>query len=90
MATQAAPPEQRPDTTLPGHPRIGVDPAVCFGKPRVAGTRMGVEWILRALAAGDTADEIVADFPYVSHDDIVACLAFGAELASRPIAPPAG
>ncbi len=47
---------------------------------------MRVVDILGALAAGDSAEEIVADFPYVSHEDIKACLAYGAQLSSHPFA----
>ena len=71
---------------IPGYPRLSADPAVCGGKPCIKDTRMRVVDILGALAAGDSADEIVADFPYVSHEDIKACLAYGAELSSHPFA----
>jgi uncharacterized protein (DUF433 family) len=60
--------------TLPNHPRIAVDPAVCGGRPIVAGTRVRVTDVLEMLAGGATEAEIVADFPYLSVDDIRACL----------------
>jgi uncharacterized protein (DUF433 family) len=71
--------------TLPGHPRISVDPAICGGRPVVAGTRMRVSDILDALAGGATEAELVADFPYIRLEDIRACLAYGAAAAGHPI-----
>jgi Uncharacterized conserved protein len=56
--------------------RIVADPEICGGRPRIEGTRVRVSDILVALAAGDTADEIVASLPYVTHDDIRAALRY--------------
>jgi uncharacterized protein (DUF433 family) len=61
------------------HERIVIDPAVRFGKPSVRGTRMTVGDVLGYLAGGMTEDEILADFPHLTRDDIRACLAFAAE-----------
>lgn len=55
--------------------RIVIDPEVCGGRPIVAGTRMRVIDILDALASGDSIEELVADFPYLTREDIQACLA---------------
>ena len=54
------------------------DPGVCGGRPRIAGTRITVADILAALAAGDTVDELVADFPYLSKEGVQAALRFAA------------
>jgi uncharacterized protein (DUF433 family) len=70
--------------TLPGHPRISADLAVCGGRPVVVGTRMRVTDVLEALAAGVSEEEMVADFPYLSVEDIRACLAFAAGSADHP------
>ena len=51
------------------------DPKVMFGKPVIAGTRITVEHILRCLAAGETPDEIVADYPPLTREDIKAAQA---------------
>lgn len=48
------------------------------GKPTVRGMRITVYDVLEYLASGMTADEIVADFPYLTKDDILACLQFAA------------
>ena len=70
--------------TLSGYPRIAIDPAVCGGRPVVAGTRMRVTDVLEMLAGGATAAEIAADFPYVSEDDVRAVLAYAAA-ADHPV-----
>jgi uncharacterized protein (DUF433 family) len=54
--------------------RIVIDPDVCGGRPIVAGTRMRVMDVLDALAAGAEIDELVADFPYLTREDMAACL----------------
>ena len=63
--------------------RITIDPGVRSGKPRVRGTRLTVEDVLSYLASGMTEDEILADFPPLTRDDIRACLAFAAERERR-------
>lgn len=65
-----------------GHPRIAIDPAICGGRPTIAGTRMRVTDILEALASGVSEDELVRDFPYVKLEDIRACLTYGASVTS--------
>ena len=72
--------------TLPGHPRIAVDPAVCGGRPTIAGTRMRVTDILEALASGATEQVIVRDFPYISAEDVRAALHYAASAANHPVA----
>ncbi len=58
--------------------RIVIDPGVCGGRLIGAGTRMPVSDVLDALAAGVSADELLADFPYLTRDDVLACRAYGA------------
>jgi uncharacterized protein (DUF433 family) len=69
--------------------RISIDPAVRFGKPCVRGTRITVGDVLGYLAGGMTEAEILADFPSLKHEDILACLAFAAERERRLMASPA-
>ena len=59
--------------------RIAIDPAVRSGKPCVRGTRITVGDVLSYLAGGMSEDEILADFPHLTREDIRACLAFAAE-----------
>ena len=70
---------------LAGYPRIAVDPAICGGRPIVAGTRVRVTDILEMLAGGADEAEILADFPYVKAEDIRACLAYAASVADHPV-----
>lgn len=59
--------------------RISIDPAVRFGKPCVRGTRLTVGDVLGVLAAGRAEAELLQDFPQLTHEDVLACLAFAAE-----------
>ena len=69
--------------------RITIDPAVRFGKPCVRGTRLSVGDVLGILSAGSTEAELLEDFPQLSHEDVLACLAFAAEREKRLITNPA-
>ena len=64
---------------------ITVDPEVCHGKACIKGTRIMVSLILDNLAAGLTADEIVASYPSLSREAIQAAMAYAAELARERI-----
>jgi uncharacterized protein (DUF433 family) len=63
--------------------RISVNPAVRSGKPCIKGTRITVYDILEYLAGGMTEDEILADFPDLTREDIRASLAFAAARERR-------
>ncbi|MBI2910682.1 MAG: DUF433 domain-containing protein [Chloroflexi bacterium] len=63
--------------------RISVAPAVRSGKPCVKGTRITVYDVLEYLAGGLSEDELLADFPDLTRDDIRACLAFAAARERR-------
>jgi uncharacterized protein (DUF433 family) len=65
--------------------RITADPGVCGGRPCIRGTRMRVSDIVDMIAAGATPAEIVADFPYVTEEDITAALAFAARAVDHRI-----
>lgn len=56
--------------------RISVNPKVMLGKPVIYGTRLTVEFILGVLAQGDTAEDILVDYPGLVKEDIQACLLF--------------
>ena len=62
--------------------RIEVNPAVCHGRPVIRGTRVMVSQVLGALSAGDTVDDVLADYPSVTADDIRAVFAFAGSLAA--------
>jgi uncharacterized protein (DUF433 family) len=61
--------------------RISIDPRVCGGKPCIKGTRLWVSLILDFLAGGMTEAELLAEYPQLSHEDVLAAIAFGAEAA---------
>jgi uncharacterized protein (DUF433 family) len=70
--------------------RIVIDPEIRFGKPCVRGTRISVGDVLSYLAAGMTEQQVLADFPQLTSEDIRACLAFAAERERRVMSIPAG
>ncbi len=61
--------------------RITIDPAVCTGKPCIRGLRFPVSRLLGLLAAGETADTILRDYPYLEKKDIEESLLYAAWLA---------
>ena len=61
--------------------RISVDPNVCFGKPCVRGTRIWVSLLLDFLASGTTIDQILKEYPQLTRDDVLAAIAYGAEMS---------
>ncbi len=69
--------------------RIVADPNVRFGKPCIRGTRITVGDVLGYLAAGMTAEKIVADLPELTPDDVRACLVYAAERERRTLSIPA-
>ena len=60
--------------------RISIRPDVCFGKPCIRGHRIWVSLILDRLAAGETINELLDDYPGIEREDILACIAYGAEV----------
>ena len=65
--------------------RISINPNVCFGKPCIRGTRIWVSLILDYLASGMTIEEIIEEYPHLTHEDILAAIAYGAEAARERI-----
>jgi len=60
---------------------IVTDPDILRGKPRLKGTRIPVGLVLGYLAAGKTAEDIVAEFPDLTRQQIAACLDYARDLA---------
>ncbi len=65
--------------------RITIDPEQCGGRPCIRGMRIRVLDVLQLLAAGETRDQILADFPYLEADDITASLLYAARQLDHPI-----
>ncbi len=61
--------------------RISVDPRVCFGKPCIRGHRIWVSLVLDLLAAGLSIEEVLEEYPQLSREDALACVAYGAEMS---------
>jgi uncharacterized protein (DUF433 family) len=64
---------------------ISIDPEVCFGKPCIKGHRIWVSLILDFLASGMTVQEILQQYPALEKADILACIAYGAEMARERV-----
>jgi len=60
--------------------RIVIDPEILCGKPVVKGTRLAVEFIVDLLAQGWTAADVLKNYPGVTQEDILACLAYASAL----------
>ncbi len=72
------------------HPRIVLDPKVLAGKPVIRGTRLSVEFIIGLMADGWAETDILANYPGITHEDIVACLAYARDtLSSERVFPSA-
>ena len=75
--------KQQPVTTsdqMPVEDRITIDPDVCNGRPTLRGKRVTVQTVLEFLSAGETAAEILRQYPCLEPEDIQACLASAARL----------
>jgi uncharacterized protein (DUF433 family) len=59
--------------------RIIIDPAILVGKPVIKGTRIAVEFVIDLLALGWTEQEILRNYPGLTHEDILACLKYAGE-----------
>jgi uncharacterized protein (DUF433 family) len=70
--------------------RITLDPKVLAGKPVIRGTRLSVEFVIGLKADGWSEADIVANYPGITHDDILACFAYARDtLTSERVFPSA-
>ena len=69
--------------------RIIRDPQICGGQPVFKGTRVTLRTVLASLAEGDTAEEILRQFPSLKAEDIRAAIAFAASSAQEDLPVPA-
>jgi uncharacterized protein (DUF433 family) len=67
--------------------RISINPNICHGQACVKGTRIPVHQIVRMLANGDTVEDLLAEYPALSREDIMACLDYSAGLAEEQVTP---
>lgn len=64
---------------------ITIEPGKRGGQPCIRGMRITVYDVLSYLAAGMTEEEILTDFPYLTREDILACLSYAAEREHRTL-----
>ena len=69
--------------------RITIEPGKCGGKPCIRGQRMRVKDVLELLSADASFEEILADYPFLERDDILACIEFAARQADHVVVPTA-
>jgi uncharacterized protein (DUF433 family) len=63
--------------------RIRVDPGLCEGRPTIRGLRITVDFVLKLLGDGYSADDIVRDYPELEREDVFQAARYGAWLASE-------
>ena len=64
--------------------RITIRPEQCGGRPCIRGLRIRVIDVLELLAAGETPEQILEEYPYLQADDISACLLYAARRLDHP------
>ncbi len=67
--------------------RITIDPRICGGKPCIKGTRIWVSLLLDFLSEGMTEAELLTEYPGLTHEDVLAAIAYGAEAARECVIP---
>lgn len=65
--------------------RITLNPDICHGKPTIRNKRYPVEMILDLLFSGMSEAEILADYPALEKEDILACLAYASKLTKAKV-----
>jgi uncharacterized protein (DUF433 family) len=70
--------------------RISIDPKVCHGQACVRGTRIPVHQVVHMLAAGDSIDAVLNEYPSLKRPDVLACLDYAASLAEEQVTPISG
>lgn len=60
--------------------RITIDPRVLTGKPVVRETRLAVEFVVELLSEGWSEQQILDNYPGLSHEDVLACLRYASEV----------
>jgi len=63
--------------------KICISPDIMLGKPVIRGTRITVEFIIKKMSEGMEINDIIAEYPPIQKDDIMACLAYSADVLSK-------
>ncbi|MBL9154918.1 MAG: DUF433 domain-containing protein [Verrucomicrobiales bacterium] len=60
--------------------RIEIDPQICNGRPIVRGTRITVQTVMEFLGAGDSVEDVLDEYPSLTREDVLACMAWASRL----------
>jgi uncharacterized protein (DUF433 family) len=60
--------------------RIAINPDICNGQPVIKGTRITAQTVLEFLGAGDSIEDILAEYPSLHREDVLECIRFSSEL----------
>ncbi len=60
--------------------RIIIDPAICNGRPVVKGTRITAQTVMEFLAAGDSVEDVLEEYPSLTRKDVLACMEWASRL----------
>ena len=55
--------------------RIVINPDICNGQPTIRGTRIPARTVLEFLAAGDSTEDVLEEYPALTREDVLACIA---------------
>lgn len=67
------------------HERIVTSPEVCSGRPVIAGTRIAAQTAFEFLAAGDSIDDILEEYPTLTRADVLACFDYASRLLGNRV-----
>ena len=60
--------------------RIVIEPDICNGQPTIRGTRIAVQTVLGFLASGDSIEDVLEEYPSLTKEDVLACIALSSDL----------
>lgn len=60
--------------------RIHINPDICNGRPVIRGTRIAVQTVLEFLAAGDSVEDVLDEYPSLTRADVQACLDYASRV----------
>jgi uncharacterized protein (DUF433 family) len=63
--------------------RITIDSEICNGKPVIRNTRIAVQTVLEFLAAGDSIEDVLEEYPSLKREDVQACIDYASRLMAN-------
>jgi uncharacterized protein (DUF433 family) len=63
--------------------RIVIEPSICNGRPTIRGTRITAQTVLEFLGAGDSVDDVLAEYPTLTREDVLSCLQYSSRLMAN-------